>query len=43
MKQHRKVKSEQAITLQMVQKLKTKNINVVPRQIIFRQCKATFL
>ena len=29
----RKIKSEQVITLQMAQQLKTKNINVVPEQL----------
>ena len=33
MKHRRKVKGEQVITLQMVQQLKTKNINVVPGQL----------
>ena len=42
MKHHRKIKGEQVITLQMVQQLKTKNINVVSRQLICRQCKAKF-
>ena len=31
------------ITLQMAQQLKTKNFNVVPGQIFFRQCKVEFL
>ena len=31
------------ITLQMAQQLKNKNINVVPGQLIDRQCKAKFL
>ena len=36
-----KAKGEQVITLQMVQLLKTKTINVVPGQQLFcRQCKA---
>ena len=39
----RKVKGEQVITLQMAQQLKTKNINVVPGQLFFRQCQAKFL
>ena len=43
MKQRRKVKVEQVITLQIVQQLKTKNINVVPGQLFCRQCKAKFL
>ena len=33
MKHRRKVKGEEVITLQMVQQLKTKNINVVPEQL----------
>ena len=40
MKHCRKGKSEQVITLQMAQQLKTKNINVLPRQLCCRQCKA---
>ena len=43
MKYRRKVKGEQMIILQMVQQLKTKNINVVPEQLSCRQCKANFL
>ena len=43
MKHRRKVKGEQVITLQMAQQLKTKNINVAPRQLFRRQCKAIFL
>ena len=43
MKYCRKVKGEQMITLQMVQQLKTKNINVVPGQLFCRQCQAKFL
>ena len=43
MKHRRKVKGEQVITLQMAQQLKNKNINVVPRQLFCRQCKAKFL
>ena len=43
MKQRRKVKVEQVITLQIVQQLKTKNINVVPGQLFCRQCKAKVL
>ena len=39
----RKVKREKAITLEMAQQLKTKNINVVPGQLFCRQCKAKFL
>ena len=38
-----KVKDKQVITLQMVQQLKTKNINVVPGQLFCRQFKAKFL
>ena len=37
------VKGEQTITLEMVQQLKTKNINVVPGQLFCGQCKAKFL
>ena len=43
MKNCRKVKGEQVITLQMAQQLKTKNINVVPGQLFCCQCKAKFL
>ena len=43
MKHHRKVKGGQVITLQMAQQLKTKNINIVPRELFYRQCKAKFL
>ena len=43
MKQRRKVKGEQVITLQMAQCLKTENINVVPGQLFCHQCKAKFL
>ena len=43
MKHRRKVKGEQVITLQMAQKTKTKNINVVPGQLFCCQCKAKFL
>ena len=42
MKHCYKVKSEQVITLQMAQQLKTKNINVVPGQLFCRQCKDKF-
>ena len=35
-----KAEGEQVITLQMVQLLKTKTINVVPGQLFCRQCKA---
>ena len=38
-----KVKSEEVIFLQMDQQLKTKDINVVPRELFCRQCKAKFL
>ena len=40
---HPKVKGEQVITLQMAQQLKTKNINVLPGQLFYHQCKAKFL
>ena len=43
MKHHLKFKGEKMITLQMSQQLKTKNINVVPGRLFFRQCKAKFL
>ena len=43
MKHSRKVKREQVISLQIAQQLKTKNINVVTRQLFYRQCKAKFL
>ena len=43
MKHCGKVKVKQVITLQMSQQLKTKNINVVPGRLFFRQCKAKFL
>ena len=43
MKHRRKVKGEELITLQMAQQLKTKNINVVPRQLFCRTCKAKYL
>ena len=36
MKHLGKVKGEQAITLQMAQQLKTKDINVVPEQLFCR-------
>ena len=43
LRKHRcKGKGEQVITLQMVQQLKTKKFNVVPRQLYCRQCKAKF-
>ena len=38
-----KVRGEQVITLQMVQQLKTKIINVVPGQLFYCQCKPKFL
>ena len=43
MRHRRKGKSEQVITLQMAQQLKTKNINAVLGQLFCRQCKAIFL
>ena len=43
MKHCRKVKGEQMITLQIVQQQKTENINVVPGQLFYHQCKAKFL
>ena len=43
MKNCHKAKGEQVITPQMAQQLKTKNINVVPRQLFCRQCKAKLL
>ena len=44
MKHRRKIKGEeQVITIQIAQQLKSKNINVVPRQLFCRQCKAKFL
>ena len=43
MKHCRKVKGKQVITLRMAQQLKTKKINVVPRQLFCRQWKAKFL
>ena len=43
MKYCRKLKGEQVVTLQMVQQLKTKNINFVPGQLSCRQCKVKFL
>ena len=43
MKHHRKVKGEQVITQQVSQQLKTKNINIVPGQLLCCQCKAKFL
>ena len=43
MKYCRRVKGEQLITLHKAQQLKTKNINVVPRQLFCSQCKAKSL
>ena len=43
MKQSRRVKGKQVITLQMAQQLKIKNIIVVPGQLFCRQCKGKFL
>ena len=43
MKHRHKVKGEQVITLQVVQQLNTKNINVVPGQPCCCQCKVNFL
>ena len=43
MKHPHKVKDEPMITLQMAQQLKTKNIDVVPVQLLCRQCEAKFL
>ena len=43
MKRRGKIKGGQVITLQMVQQLKTKNINVILGQVFCRQCKAKFL
>ena len=43
MKHCRKVKGDQMITLQIVQQQKTGNINVVPGQLLYHQCKAKFL
>ena len=42
MKHRCKVKSEQVITLQMAQQLKTKNINVAQGQLFYRQAKLFF-
>ena len=36
-------KGEQVITLKMAQQLKSKNINVIPGQLFFRQFKAKYL
>ena len=43
MKHHHKVKGEQVITLQVVQQLNTKNINVVSGQLCSCQYKVNFL
>ena len=43
MKHRRKVKGKQVITIQMVQQLKPKYINVAPGQLFCRQCKAKLL
>ena len=43
MKYCRKVKGEQVIILQMNQQPKNKNINEVPGQLFFCQCKDKFL
>ena len=43
LKQLRKIKGEQVITLQMAQQRKTKNINVVPGKLFCGQCTAKFL
>ena len=43
MKHCHKIKGEQAITLQMAQQLKSKNINFVPGQLFCHQCKAKCL
>ena len=43
MKHRRRVKGERVITLQMTEQLKTKNINIVPGQLFYRQFKAKFL
>ena len=43
MKNCRKVKGSQVITLQMAQQLKTKNVNVIQGQLLCRYCKAKFL
>ena len=42
MKHSRKGKGEQMIILQMVQQLKTKNINDVTGELFCRQCKSKF-
>ena len=42
MKHCRKIKGGQVIILQMVQQLKTENINVASGQLFCRQCKAKF-
>ena len=43
MKHRCKVQGEQVVTHQMAQQLKPKKINVVPRQLLCRQCQAKFL
>ena len=43
MKHRCKVKGEQVITLEMSRQLKTKNINIVQRQLFWNWCKAKFL
>ena len=43
MEDRRKVKDEKMITLPKVQQLKTKNTNIVPGQLLCRQCKVKFL
>ena len=42
-KHHRKIKGKEVTTVQMAQLLKTKNINVAPGKIFFRQSNAKFL
>ena len=42
MKHRRKVKGEQVIKIQMAQQLKTKNINVVPRNYFAASVKPNF-
>ena len=42
MKNCYKAKAEQVIPLQIAQKLKTKNINVVSGQLFCCECKATY-
>ena len=43
MKNCHKTKDEQVITLRMAQQLKSENMNFVPGQLFYRQCKAKFL